>query len=207
MFCPGCGMAENQANQYCRACGTDLRSVRNALERPDKITASAITARDEISRAVAAKIRSVQSAKELAVVVEDVLPELEKFLESPEEKRLRRIRAGTIISSVGMGAAIGLTVLGIATKNEDPFFLAALGIVTFFIGLGFILNGIFLTVPRKRVEDRAAEAEQQRVLDTATPTDTNDLRLPDGAAGLFSSVTENTTQHLGDKRPETRARN
>ena len=92
MFCPGCGLEERGSNQFCRACGTDLRPVRFALEKPDNITASAISARDEIGRAVAAKIRETQSVYELKKDAEDVLPEIEKFLESPAEKRLRRMR-------------------------------------------------------------------------------------------------------------------
>ena len=45
MFCPSCGSEERQASQYCRACGTDLRPVRVSLERPDSVTASAVSAR------------------------------------------------------------------------------------------------------------------------------------------------------------------
>jgi len=100
MFCPSCGLEERQLNQFCRACGADLRPVRNALERPDNITQSAVSARDEIGRAIAAKIREFNSTKELAKVAEEVLPEIEKFLESPEEKRLRRIRNGIMVASI-----------------------------------------------------------------------------------------------------------
>ena len=95
MFCPSCGSNE-QMSQYCRACGTDLRPVRTTLERPDSITASAVSAREEIGRAVADKIREVEDSRDLKRVAEDVLPQIEKFLESYEEKRLRRIRAGVI---------------------------------------------------------------------------------------------------------------
>ena len=89
MFCPSCGSEERQASQYCRACGTDLRPVRVSLERPDSITASAVTAREEIGRAVAQQIRQVEDTNDLKKVAEDVLPQIEKFLESPDEKRLR----------------------------------------------------------------------------------------------------------------------
>jgi NMD protein affecting ribosome stability and mRNA decay len=103
MFCPSCGSEERQANQYCRACGVDLRAVRVSLERPDSITASAVSARDEIGRALGDRIRSVKDAAELKVVAETVLPEVEKFLESYEEKRLRRVRAGITIAASGLG--------------------------------------------------------------------------------------------------------
>ena len=106
MYCPGCGSEERQASQFCRACGTDLRGVRVSLERPDSVTASAVTAREEIGRAVAQKIREVQDARELKKVAEDVLPEIEKFLESYEEKRLRRVRAGVVVAASGLGGAV-----------------------------------------------------------------------------------------------------
>src|SRR5215510_4351728 len=103
MFCPSCGSEERQATQFCRACGADLRPVRMSLERPDSITASAVSAREDIGRAVADQIRQVEDAHELKKVAEDVLPKIEKFLESPEEKRLRRMRAGVITAAAGLG--------------------------------------------------------------------------------------------------------
>src|SRR5499426_3109893 len=102
MYCPSCGSEERQLSQFCRACGTDLRVVRTSLERPDAITASAVSAREQIGLAVADKIRQMESAKDLERVAEDVLPHFEKFLESPEEKRLRRIRVGVITAAVGL---------------------------------------------------------------------------------------------------------
>ena len=77
MFCPGCGAEDHQASQFCRACGSDLRAVRMSLERPDSITASAVTAREEIGRAIADKIREVDDSRELKRVAEDVLPQVE----------------------------------------------------------------------------------------------------------------------------------
>jgi hypothetical protein len=56
------------------------------LERPDSITASAVSAREQISQAMAEKIRQMEP-DDLKRVAEDVLPQIEKFLESPEEKR------------------------------------------------------------------------------------------------------------------------
>ena len=207
MFCPDCGLEDKQSNQFCRACGADLRRVRTALERPDNITASAASARDEIGRAVAAKIRESRTADELAVVAEEVLPELEKFLESPAEKRLRRMRTGMILSSIGFGTALGISIVATMMKDPEVIFLAALGVVTFFIGIGFILNGIFLTVPKSEMADRSLDADRQRELD-GSRSRTNDLVLPESThtPGLFSSVTDHTTQHLKEKDPVLRDR-
>ena len=196
MFCPECGIEERQSNQFCRACGTDLRRVRVAFEMPDSVTASAASAREEIGRAIASKIRDTQSAEELSVVAEDVLPEIEKFLESPEEKRLRRMRMGMLLSSIGLGAAIGITFVSAFMGDRDVIFLAALGVVAFFLGLGFILNGVLLTVPKKQMPDRSFDADSQRQLD-GLHAETNELSLPQPAApSSFYSVTEQTTRHL-----------
>jgi hypothetical protein len=193
MFCPGCGLEEIQSNQFCRACGADLRMVRSVLERPDTITASAVSARDEIGRAIAAKIRETMSTRELATVAEDVLPEIEKFLESPQEKRMRRVRTGTTITSVGLGVAISFALLSIFAK-EDLFVLAALGVVVFFLGLGFVVNGLLLTIPKKSLPDRLTESPDQHIVDTSKSS-TNELQFPEKNTEL-SSVTEHTTRHL-----------
>lgn len=199
MFCPDCGLEDKQTNQFCRACGSDLRLVRTALETPDSITASAVTARSEIGRSIAARIREIRSAEELSTVVEEVLPEVEKFLESPEERRLRRLRVGTIISSIGMGAAIAMSIVAVIKQDEDLFFLAGLGVVAFFIGLGFVLNGLFLTVTKTSLADRSDDAGRQRDLDGVRPT--GELPMPD-ANDLYplQSVTEHTTRHLKETR-------
>lgn len=206
MFCPSCGIEEKQVNQFCRACGTDLRPARKVLEMPDKITASADTAREEIGRAFAAKIREAQTGVDLKIVAEDVLPEVEKFLESPEEKRLRRIRLGTLISSIGLGAALAFALASAFMNDDGVLVISALGVVTFFLGLSFVINGLLWTVPGKAVSDKSSDARQQRELDARVNTldaQTNELVLPE-AGQIFSSVTEQTTRHLKDKQPVSR---
>ena len=206
MFCPGCGIEEKQFNQFCRACGTDLRPARAVLEMPDIITASAETAREEIGRAFAVKIRDAQTAKDLKIVAENVLPQIEKFLESPAEKRLRRMRVGTLIAGIGLGTAIAFTILTVFVNEKDIFMVAGLGLITFFIGLSFIINGLLLTVPKKDVSDKSSEADSQRELDThinQLSATTNELVLPESNQ-VFSSVTEDTTRHLKEKQPVSR---
>ncbi len=204
MFCPSCGSEERQASQFCRACGSDLRVVRMSLERPDSITASAVSAREEIGRAVAEQIRRVEDARELKKVAEDVLPQIEKFLESPEEKRLRRMRVGIILSSIGVGATLMMILMGsIAREADVQGFMggAGLGIVLFFIGLGFLLNAFLFTRPRKDVSDHSADAQTQNALDASysppaqlRAQTTSNLVQPPG------SVTEHTTIHLKSDR-------
>jgi len=212
MFCPSCGSNE-QTSQYCRACGTDLRTVRVSLERPDSITASAVSAREDIGRAVAARIREVEDARELKQVAEDVLPQIEKFLESYEEKRLRRVRAGVIVAASGFGAGILGLIMSAVLRGPDAesaLIIVGLGAIAFAIGLALVLNGLLFTRPRKDVADHSDDARLQNLLDSgytapqlgssaeAQPTfraqTTSDL----SRAG--SSITEHTTHHLKTER-------
>jgi len=202
MYCPACGIEERGTNQFCRACGTDLRPVRFAVQETDSITASAVSARDEVGKALAARIRDIRSPEEWVILGEEVLPQIEKFLESPEQKRLRRMRVGMIVASVGLGTAIGVGIASIFMNDPDVLFIAALGLVTFFLGLGFILNGIYLTVPKEALPDRSPNADSQRELDSGT---TNELKLPGAENSVFTSVTEHTTKHLKGKGPKVRS--
>jgi hypothetical protein len=172
------------------------------LENPDAFTASAISARDEIGRAVADKIRAMKSAKDLTKVVEEVLPQIEEFLETPEDKRLRRLRSGVITAAIGLGAALAFTVLGMITRGSTPdddylvlLFMAGLGLTTFLIGLGIIFNGWRLTIPQKRTIEQSSEPFAQ------TATKSLAKPAPEAAAQerMFASfVTEHTTRQLPD---------
>jgi hypothetical protein len=205
MYCPSCGSEERQLSQFCRACGTDLRVVRNSLEHPDAITASAASAREHIGMAIADQIRQMKSAKELEKMAEDVLPPLEKFLESPEEKRLRRIRAGVITAAVGLGAS--LVCLLIALDKVDFFPLMLPWLVTFLVGVGMIVNGLWFTAPRKELPGNSLDAVSQRALDSAMnrigyeappPRNLTNELVP---ATPQTSITEHTTHHLTTGKP------
>lgn len=203
MYCPSCGSEERQLSQFCRGCGTDLRIVRSSLENPDVLTQSAISAREHIGLAVADKIRQMNSAKELERVAEDVLPHFEKFLESPEEKRLRRIRTGIITAAIGLGATVVTLLLALDKSDFFPFVTPAL--VTLLVGIGVILNGVIFTVPRKRLRAEEYDELSKKLFDgsggnrlpyevPSAPNLTNEL-LP-ASRPQATSVTEHTTQHL-----------
>jgi len=198
MFCPTCGAEDRQQTQYCRVCGTDLRAVRITLEKPDAVTASAVSAREQISRAVADRIRQLESSSDIGQIAEVLLPQMEKFLESPEEKRLRRMREGIVTASVGLGACVLIFLFSLAKHDFLPFI--GLGFVTFFIGLGILINGYALTISR-RGSPKTPEGAQQNLLDPASKSaqlfaansgsETNQLE-----ADNRPSVTEHTTHQL-----------
>src|SRR5438034_8261624 len=104
------------------------------------------------------------------------------------------MRVGTILSSIGFGAAAMMTLVAVAAKDEGFLFLAGLGLVTFFLGFGFILNGVFLTAPRS---GRLSQMPEQP---EAIGGQTDHLRLNEPPS-TFSSVTEHTTHHLYEKQP------
>ena len=207
MYCPSCGSEERQLSQYCRACGTDLRAVRVTLERPDAITESAVSARDHIGRAIADKIRITESASELQKVAEEVLPEIEKFLESPADRRLRRVRAGIIMAFIGIGGTVGGIVASVV--DAGLFVIVIPGLIMLFIGLGVILNGLMFTLPRQRVREHADEALAQKALDSAlkaaaSPAAGLVAEAPTNALNsgerTLASVTEHTTHQLKTSR-------
>jgi hypothetical protein len=209
MFCPSCGSEERQLSQFCRGCGTDLRVVRTSLERPDAITASAVSAREHIGLAVAEKIRQMKTAKDLEKIAEEVLPPFEKFLESPEEKRLRRLRAGVITAAVGFGLTLITFLLALQQSDFFPFLVP--GVITFMIGLGTVINGLLFSVPKKQLPGDEYDALSQKVLDAsfsqssaraayeAPPQQVFTNELGPGSAQV-PSVTEHTTHHLKSKR-------
>ena len=211
MYCPTCGSEERQISQYCRACGTDLRVVRRGLERPDTITASAVSAREQISQMMAEKIREMEGSRELKQVAEDVLPQIAKFLESPEEKRLRRVRAGVVTAAIGVGAALLIFLMSINSHDLIPFI--SLGVITFLIGIGLVINGFAFTIPRQTLADRSDDARAQRELEaqmqsvsganqlSAGSQVTNDLPAANDRLAARPSVTEHTTHHLNPNKP------
>ena len=197
MFCPGCGLSEERTVQFCRSCGTDLGVVRESLAQPDAVGKSIANAREEIARAVAARIQTGEWWHVGAMV-----PEVEKLFESPQERRLRllrkeeavrlrRVRAGVITAASGLGLILfALLTLG----QPELMLLAGPALVVFLIGLGIVLNGLLFTV--KKSSNLMASIEEQRAAKIAgglLSSQTDSLERP---AFPPSSVTDQTTRHL-----------
>lgn len=200
MFCPSCGLKEDSQNQFCRSCGSNLNNVRVMLDKPDGFSTPSASAKEEIGRSVAAKIQQTNNADELSQLAEDVLPEIEKFLETPEEKKLRRLRNGGMVSFIGLGTAIAFFIIStLSGVDKEIVILSAFGLVTLFIGLAIMVNGLFFTVPKNnQIEEFESETDLAQNSINAT---TNDLLMPASAQAEFSSVTESTTRHLKEKKP------
>lgn len=199
MFCPNCAAEDRTQSQYCRACGAELHIVRTALQHPDAITSSAISARDEIGRTIAAKIREMSSSRDLKRVAEDVLPKVEKFLESPEERRMRHFREGVITAATGAGILLFLLVCSeMVALNQKGliFFLLGVGggIISLLVGLGLIISARWFTVPPKEL-GRAPQPLGQFMADEKT-TGALQQDQPSTPSATPASVTEGTTRQL-----------
>ena len=205
MFCPKCGSTQSDELKFCKSCGANLGNVREALttgEAPPKF---------DWSKTWVAEM--LQSSEE-AVRKEKELERLKGI--TPEVKRRNEIKAGVIVSSVGIGVMVLLFVLmnGIILSGQVPPGDAEIlsrvwiaGVIPFFVGLALIINGALVSklfTERKSADDRPdttkSQLSQPGSVDYLPPADTNEL-FPAGF-----SVTDETTRHLRTqgkvKRPE-----
>ena len=213
MFCPSCGVKEDQLIQFCRACGTDLRVVRGSLEQPDQATVSSAGAREEVARAVAAKIQEGQWWQVGAMV-----PEVERLFESPqmrelrllreaEAQRLRRLRTGVITSAVGLGTMLLFVLVSLA--KPDALMLLGPSIIVLLVGLGIVMNGLLFTVPKvSRTGGRSEDQKPETFMSSSSSLAEMPGNLPPARPSFLpSTVTDHTTRHLSSELAKTPPRN
>jgi len=120
---------------------------------------------------------------------------------TPEVKRYNEIKAGVIVSSVGIGVSIFLYFLMHAIAVQSPgrdFELLnsiwVAGLIPFMVGLALIINGT--VVSKKIVQAMEREREQQKGLEEG-PTPRG-LKAPNTSEFIPTnfSVTDQTTRHL-----------
>jgi hypothetical protein len=166
------------------------------LEKTETLSSADVNAREEIGRALADKIREMQRTKDLETLVESILPEVEKFLEAPEERRLRRIRAGVTTSAIGTAAMASVFLVAFFTRTKEMLPLMGIGLVPFLIGLGVIINGLIFSLPGKRLR-RQVPLAVEKLLDQIPIKPRAAIQPP--SAAISASVTEHTTHHLADE--------
>ena len=199
MFCPNCGFEEEGRIKFCRKCGIELNTLRLALEKPD-VLSGARAAREEIAREVAARIAELKGSRDFTRMVEHVLPQVEKFLETPEEKRLRHLRDGMITACSGVGIIILSIALLVVTHTAAAGLIpGAAGALVVMVGLGMMLAGAFFTVPRKSATRLPVPSRPDA---DARRLDTDPIGLPSNPLAGPPSVTEETTDLLGDRRAQ-----
>jgi len=184
MYCPKCGQSSPEDRKFCKYCGTNLSLVSQAL------------------------VRGTVPSKNLSETTARILDDWfgKEPEPPPEEKRLKDIRGGVVTSFVGIGVSVFLYFFfgAVASSPSVPPDAAVIvqkiwlaGLVPLFVGLGLLINGLFLHGSRKplafhgaRPPTRDAPRETQRA-------------LPEPGVAIPPSVTEQTTHRLESPSPVT----
>ena len=190
MLCPRCSSNQSDEIKFCTFCGANLQAVREAMDAPEgkKFDWSNTWVAEMFMSGQANEIRKREMERQLGI--------------TPEVKRYNEIKAGVIVSSVGIAVTIFLYILmqGIAqnARPEDAAILTRIwvaGLIPFMVGLALIINGV--VVSKRMVEIMERERKEPRTLEGGPtprglrPADTNEF-IP----ANIGSVTDQTTRHL-----------
>jgi len=188
MLCPRCTSNQGDDIKFCTSCGANLQAVREALDTPEgkKFDWSNTWVADMFMSGQMAEVRKQEMERRLGI--------------TPEVKRYNEIKAGVIVSCVGIGVSIFLYFLMGALAHQEPrdaellsrIWLA--GVIPFMVGLALIING--LVVSKKMVQ--VIEREQQRNMPLSEGVPARGLRAADTSEFIPTnfSVTDQTTRHL-----------
>lgn len=202
MFCPQCGTNLNEDLKFCKQCGANLYAVRHALTAPETQEKF-----DWSKTWVAEMFMSESERKRREQLIDE-----ERGI-TPEIKRYGEIKAGVIVSSVGLGVMIFLYVFmkGLVQSGEVDAGEAEIlkrvwvaGVIPFLIGLGLMINGTIVSSRQiktmKQLQASKEETEKQKSL--GKNTDRLYLEPADSSEFIPSSfsVTEGTTRTL--QKPE-----
>ena len=191
MICPRCASNQGDDIKFCTSCGANLQAVREALQVPDS------GARFDWSNTWVAEMFMSGQAHELRK------REMERRLGiTPEVKRYNEIKAGVIVSSVGVGVSIFLHFFmhAIAAQNpRDAELLNSVwlaGVIPFMVGLALIINGV--VVSKKMVQVMEREQNRAKSLDEGSAPTPRGLKSADTNEFIPAnySVTDSTTRHL-----------
>jgi len=188
MLCPRCASNQGDDIKFCTSCGANLQAVRDVLDAPEgkKFDWSNTWVADMFMSGQMAEARKVEMERRLGI--------------TPEVKRYNEIKAGVIVSCVGIGVSIFLFFIMHAIASQNPRDAELLnsvwlaGVIPFMVGLALIING--LVVSKKMVQ--VIEREQQRNPPLSEGTPARGLRAADTSEFIPTnfSVTDQTTRHL-----------
>ena len=199
MFCPQCGSSQSDDLKFCKTCGANLQAVRLAVA----------------ARAPGEKFDWGKTWVAEMFLSESERKKREEELErqrgiTPEVKRYNEIKGGVITSFVGLALMIFLAIFmeGIVAGGKVPSDTAEIlnrlwvaGVFPFFVGLGLMINGIFVS---KKQAEAARRAQQATPVALREGADARALRSADTSEFIPSdySVTEGTTKHLSSSGPK-----
>ena len=188
MICPRCASNQSDDIKFCTFCGANLQAVREAMEAPEgkKFDWSNTWVAEMFMSGQAQEMRKLEMERRLGI--------------TPEVKRYNEVKAGVIVSCVGIGVSIFLFFImgAIALQNpRDAELLSRIwlaGVIPFMVGLALIING--LIVSKKIVE--VIERDQQKNPPLTEGTPAKGLRAADTSEFIPTnfSVTDQTTRHL-----------
>lgn len=196
MLCPRCSSNQSDDIKFCTFCGANLQAVREALDAPDsakKFEWGNTWLAEMFQSGQMAEMRKLEMERRMGI--------------TPEVKRYNEIKAGVIVSSVGVGLAIFLAIFmqGIAHRvapdvAEIITRLWVAGVIPFMVGLALIVNG--LVVSKKIVEAQERALKEGKALDEAARA----LRAADTSEFVPTnfSVTDQTTRHLESSERKVR---
>ncbi len=189
MFCPGCAVQITDDLKFCKSCGANLRGVREAMAgRREQF---------DWSQTWVAEMFMTGEERERRRGV------------TPEHKRINEIKAGVITTLAGLGAMIFLRFLLEAVAANEPGGDAEIirrvwlaGLVPFLIGVGLMINGIFLS---KRLTTAQPRPPYPNQLPAPNTNELEPARLAQPAS-MDHSVVEHTTAHLPQHQEAVNAR-
>lgn len=193
MFCPQCGSNQGDELKFCKSCGAKLQTVRQALtgrEPGEKFDWNKTWIADLLLSEEEQQIRAEERERQLGI--------------TPEVKRYKEIKAGVITCSIGIGVMVflkifmeGLILSGNIPPNAVDIIgrVWAAGLIPFFIGVGLMINGVF--IGKKLVESIKKESAASTGALEGKPG-YQSLRAPNTSEFMPPdfSVTEGTTKQL-----------
>lgn len=193
MFCPQCGSTQSEDLKFCKVCGVNLYAVMQvvaAREPEEKFDWSKTWVQEMFLSAEEKKRRKAELERQRGI--------------TPEIKRYNEIKAGVMVSSLGIALAIflfvfmkGLIASGAPTPEAAEILsvLWVAGVLPLFIGLALITNGVVVSKKLVEAAKRDSQMGHESLEGNANP---HLLRSAD-TSGVLSqpfSVTEQTTKHL-----------
>jgi len=192
MICPRCNSNQTDEIKFCTACGANLEAVREVLGRPEaakKFEWNDTWVAEMFMSGKAAQRRKMEMERAMGI--------------TPEIKRYQEIKAGVIVSCIGIGLSIFLYwfmqgVAGHVDEEEKQIILRIwiAGIIPIMVGLALIINGLVISKRmveiQERLEKEARSLEEGTAPRSLRPADTSQF-IPTGV-----SVTEGTTRHLSN---------
>src|ERR1041385_3944135 len=149
MLCPRCSSNQSDEIRFCTFCGANLQAVREAMDAPEgkKFDWSNTWVAEMFMSGQANELRKREMERALGI--------------TPEVKRYNEIKAGVIVSCVGVAVMIFLhffmqSIAGQSPNDPDAEILRRIwiaGIIPFMVGIALIINVVFVSKKMVEVKD------------------------------------------------------